>query len=155
MTGVVAGGLHGIVGAMAMSGVRNLTTSLGIVGEPPPEEIADEAARLAGNGSPHGGAVELAHWGYGAAAGAAYGLLPRALGQRRWCGPVYGLATWVLFERVIAPTLGLSSPGERPLAERAAIAFDHVLYGTIVGQVARRRDSAESVLDRAGQPAVR
>lgn len=127
---------RGVVAAMAMSGMRELTTSLGLVRRPPPDEIAEEAAsglfdRL---GVDRDAALELAHWGYGATMGAAYALLPGALRRRRWLGPGYGLATWVFFERVVTRALGLQAPEERPAAERAAIALDHLLYGAIVGR---------------------
>jgi hypothetical protein len=134
--GVTAAAARGVVAAMAMSGMRELTTSLGLVRRPPPDEIADEAApqlfdRLAVD---RDAALELAHWGYGAAMGAAYAFMPVRLRRRAWLGPGYGLATWVFFERVVAPVLRLAPPAERPRAERAAIALDHLLYGAIVGR---------------------
>lgn len=127
---------RGVVAAMAMSGMREFTTSLGLVRRPPPDEIADEAAaglfdRLAVD---RDAALEIAHWGYGAAMGAAYAFVPARLRRRGWLGPGYGIATWVFFERVVAPVLGLEPRGDRPGAERAAIALDHLLYGTIVGR---------------------
>src|SRR5918992_229616 len=120
---------------MAMSGMRELTTSLGLVRRPPPDEIAVEALPALLDRVPdryRDGAIELAHWGYGAGMGVAYGLLPQRVRRRAWLGPAYGLAIWVLFERAVAPALRLRDAGERATGERAAIALDHVLYGTIV-----------------------
>jgi hypothetical protein len=127
---------RGTVAAMAMSGMRELTMSLGLVGRPPPDEVAAEGLPGMFARVPmryRDGAIELAHWSYGAGMGIAYGLLPRSLRRRSWLGPAYGLATWAVFERAVAPALGLRAASERPVAERAAIALDHVLYGTIVG----------------------
>jgi hypothetical protein len=127
---------RGVVGAMAMTGMRRVTVGLGLVPKPPPVEIATEGmpslfSRVPANLREE--AVELAHWGYGAAAGAAFGALPPVLRCHRWSGPLYGLATWAFYEAVVTPALGLSGPKQRSTAERAAIIADHLLYGAIVG----------------------
>ena len=120
---------------MAMTGMRRVTTGLGLVGQTPPEEIATEGfpglfARIPVQHRDE--AVELAHWSYGAFAGAAFGLLPRSLRASPWAGPAYGLAIWAGFEAGLAPLLGLRDSGQRTLRERVSIAADHVLYGAIV-----------------------
>ena len=120
---------------MAMTGMRSVTTKLGLVDETPPEAIVIEAApRLLGRVPPgtRPVALELLHWTYGAAAGAAFGGLPARVRARSWSGPVYGLVTWLAFEAGIAPALGLARTKERRPLERAALAADHVLYGAIV-----------------------
>jgi len=127
---------RGVVAAMAMTGMRRVTVGLGLVPKPPPVEIATEGVPSIFSLVPadlRGEAVELAHWGYGAAAGAAFGALPPFLRCHRWAGPLYGLANWTFFEAVIAPALGLRGPEQRSAAERAAIIADHLLYGAIVG----------------------
>jgi len=126
---------RGVVAAMAMSGMRRLTTGLGLVDEEPPEQIAREGvpgllARVPPNLREP--AIELAHWTYGGAGGAAFGVLPAALRRRVWAGPAYGLATWLVFETAVAPLLGLRRTRESRPLERAAIAADHVLYGVVV-----------------------
>lgn len=126
---------RGTVAAMAMSGMRELTTALRLVDRPPPDEIAEEGVPglFAPVPQPYReGAIELAHWGYGAGMGIAYGLAPQALRRRAWFGPVFGLAIWGFFERVVAPVLGLRRAEQRPLRERAAVAADHLLYGVVV-----------------------
>lgn len=126
---------RGTVAAMAMSGLRELTTSLGLVDRPPPDEIAKEGMPGVFAAIPkqhRQAAVELMHWGYGAGMGVAYGLAPRALRRQVLFGPAFGLAIWSLHERVIAPLMGLRRAEQRPLRERAAVAADHVLYGVIV-----------------------
>ena len=127
---------RGIVAAMAMTGMRKVTTGLGLLHQTPPEEVAE-------HGLPHlfdridpeyrAEAIELAHWAFGAFAGAAYGFLPRAIRRHVWAGPAYGLASWTLFERVLTPVLGLRPAHHRTLSERAVTAADHVLYGAIIG----------------------
>jgi hypothetical protein len=82
--------------------------------------------------------VELAHWGYGAVGGMTFALLPASLRRRAWAGPVYGLVTWFGFELGLAPLLGLTQAQKLRLAERLALAADHLLYGLVLSEVRRR-----------------
>jgi len=135
MSDVAGSVLRGTVAAMAMSGMRELTISLGLVDRAPPDEIAQEGMPgLLASIPPRyrNGAIELAHWGFGAGMGGACGLTPRAVRRRWWFGPVFGLGVWAFFERLVAPAFGLRRAEDRPLRERAAVAADHVLYGVIV-----------------------
>jgi hypothetical protein len=126
--------LRGVVAAMAMTGVRSLTTGLGIVRVTPPDELGRHGAGapLLGWVPPkrRGAALELAHWAYGAVGGAAFALAPQRARGSRLVGAAYGLALWALFEAVIAPVAGADR--ERPPEERAALAADHVLYGLVL-----------------------
>jgi hypothetical protein len=127
--------LRGAIAAMAMTGMRRVTTGLGLVREVPPEDLFERGAPelLAQIPAERRDAViELAHWAFGAAAGAAFALLPRRAREATWGGPAYGLGIWALFETVGAPLLGLRRPRERSASERAALAADHVLYGFVV-----------------------
>lgn len=129
---------QGAVAAMAMSGLRVVTTALGLVVQPPPEEIMrEEAPRLVGRLPVPWRTVvkELAHWTYGAAGGAVYARLPGWVHRRRWAGVAYGLLVWGAFELVLAPLLDLPHTRERRVREAFALAGDHVLYGVILGQV--------------------
>jgi hypothetical protein len=129
--------VRGVVGAMAQTAMRRVTTGLGLVRRPPPERLALEAvpALIARVPAEHRDqAIELAHWGYGAFAGGVYAFLPGAVRRHAWAGPAYGIAVWLLFEAVLAPTLlGLERTRERPLSERLSLAVDHALYGAVVG----------------------
>lgn len=133
--------LRGAVAAMAMTGMRVLTTELGLVGEPPPQAILRQRARGLLRLVPRQrrrAAIELAHWGYGAGGGAAFAALPQVVRSRRWAGPLYGLVVWVSFEAALAPLLGLSQAKEpRPL-ERAGLAADHLLYGLVLSEFRQR-----------------
>nr|WP_249188108.1 hypothetical protein [Nocardiopsis sp. MG754419] len=122
---------------MAMSGARRLAVGLEMVERTPPESILREGVPAMLRGIPeerHLAAIELAHWGYGAAAGAAFGLLPAGLRRWRLTGPVYGVLSWGLFEVALAPALDLAHAHRAGTRERMALLLDHVLFGLIVGE---------------------
>ena len=120
--------MRGAIASMAMTGMRVLTVSLGLVEQPPPQQLAE--GQLRGR---RRAALELAHWSVGATAGAGYGALPKAWRERSWTGPLYGLAIWTGFEATAA-LLGLPHPEGRGLSQRVAIAADHALYGFILDE---------------------
>ncbi|NUT11266.1 MAG: hypothetical protein HOQ38_12395 [Nonomuraea sp.] len=128
---------------MAMSGLRQLTVSLGLVERTPPESVLRKTAPELFRSVPverRPALVEAVHVLYGSFGGAAFGILPRAVRERRWAGPVYGLLVWAAFETGIAPALGL--PRSRDKApERLALLADHLLYGVVVAASARPRRS--------------
>lgn len=141
---LVHAAMRGAVGAMAMTGMRAFTISMGLLKESPPQAIVRQRAKALFRAAPRGrrrGSIELMHWGYGAAGGAAFALLPDRVRRRAWAGPVYGLVTWLGFEAVIAPALGLSQAKHRRPVERAVLAADHALYGLVLSDTrARPRD---------------
>jgi hypothetical protein len=144
MSEVPHAAVRGVIGAMAMSGMRELTVSLGLVDEPPPRAIARQKSKgifhLVPKKRRHA-AVELMHWGYGTAGGAVFGLLPDSVRRRRWVGPLYGLVLWFGFEAIQAPLLGLKQAKEPRPVERAALAADHVLYGFVLSELRERPQS--------------
>jgi hypothetical protein len=120
---------------MAMTGMRRMTTGLGLLRQPPPEMIATEGVPgLLARVPPRyrDEAIELAHWTYGAAGGAAFGLLPAIARRAAWSGPLYGMLAWLAFEAVLAPVLGLPTKERWHVSDRVAVASDHVLYGLVV-----------------------
>ncbi len=130
--------LRGAIAAMAMSGMRAFTISLGIVEESPPQAIFRQRVQMLIRRVPRKrrrAAVELAHWGYGALGGAAFTVLPKVVRRHAWAGPIYGLVTWAGFEAVIAPALGLTQAKKLRVAERAALAADHLLYGLVLSEI--------------------
>ncbi|NRQ38945.1 hypothetical protein HII36_45070 [Nonomuraea sp. NN258] len=134
-TSIVRSAARGAIAAMAMSGLRQLTTSLGMVKATPPESVIAHTAPRLFQRIPverRQGAVEIVHWLYGAAGGACFGAMPRAVRANPWSGPVFGVLSWVAFETAIAPVLGLPRP-ENTARERIALLADHVLYGVVVG----------------------
>jgi hypothetical protein len=134
-------GLRGVIGAMAMTGMRVFTADIGLVGQTPPEAIAKQRARGLLRKVPRGrrrAAVEVVHWSVGAAGGAAFGALPDAVRRRAWAGPAYGLLMWLGFELGAAPVLGLAQAKRPRPVERAALAADHLLYGFVLSELRRR-----------------
>jgi hypothetical protein len=123
---------------MAMTGMRVITTELGLVEQTPPQALSRQRSRGVRHllrrapRKQHRGLVESAHWAFGAGGGAAFGALPRAMRRRYWVGPVYGLVVWLGFELGIAPALGLSQAKRVRLVDRLALAADHVLYGLVL-----------------------
>ena len=132
---VVRSALRGVVGSMAMTGMRKVTENLGLIDETPPKAIFRQKSkglvRLVPRGKREAG-IALAHWGYGAAAGAGYGAVPERFRDRPGSGPLYGLAVWVGFEALLAPVLGLKQATQVRPVERAALAADHLLYGWVL-----------------------
>jgi len=133
---------RGAVGAMAMTGMRVLTTELGLVEETPPQAVSRrQGARTLLRRAPHKrrrGLIEVAHWVFGASGGALFGALPGGVRRRPWAGPVYGLIVWLGFEIGIAPALGLSQAKRVRAVDRLALAADHLLYGLVLSGTRQR-----------------
>lgn len=136
---VLHASLRGMIAAAAMTGMRALTTSLGLVKATPPRAISDESglSRIV-PARRRRAATELMHWSVGAQGGAVFGLLPDRLRRRSWSGPVYGLLLWLGFEAAIAPRLGLEQATRSRAVERVALAADHALYGFVLSEMRRR-----------------
>ena len=130
-------GMRGVVAAMAMamSGTRSLTHSLGLVGQTPPEAVLHQQApglmaKFPQEKRP--AVTELAHWAFGAVAGAGFALAPARLRNPRWAGAIYGLVVLTGFEAGIAPLLGLSQARQMRPVERLVFLADHVLFGIVL-----------------------
>lgn len=144
--------LRGAVAAMAMTGMRVLTVDLGLVEDTPPQAIIKQRLRGLIRQVPRRrrrAFVELAHWGYGAGGGAIFRLLPRALRDRAWAGPAYGVVVWLGFELGIAPLLDLAQAKQVRAVERAALAADHLLYGFVLSEFRRRPRQARPTASEA------
>ena len=137
------GAARGTVGAMAMTGMRVMTTELGLLEQAPPQAISRQRARGArallrrAPRKQRPGLVEAAHWAFGAGGGAAFGALPSTVRRRPWAGPMYGLVMWLGFELGIAPALGLSQAKRLRPVDRLALAADHLLYGAVLSGMRR------------------
>ncbi len=128
--------IRGVFAAMAMTGMRRMTTGLGLVREPPPDAILRQGFPSLFALIPvenRDEAIELAHWAYGGLAGAAFAALPRRLRRGSWAGPLYGVGIWAVFETGVVPLVFGPGFAARPrVRERLALAADHVLYGLVV-----------------------
>ncbi len=131
MNDVLKGAMRGVIASMAMSGMRVVTTSLGLVQQAPPDQMAGKTARREGPAF-----VELAHWAFGAAGAAVYGALPDAVRRQAWTGPAYGIVVWMGFQAA-APVLGLPHAKDPKVLERIATAADHALYGYVLSETKR------------------
>jgi hypothetical protein len=134
---VAHAGLRGAIAAMAMTGMRAFTVDMGIVEQTPPEAVVNKRARGLIRQVPRTrrrAAIEMLHWSYGAVGGAAFRTLPDGIRLKRWAGPAYGFMFWLGFELGIAPLLGLSQATKLRVAERTALAADHLLYGLILSE---------------------
>ena len=139
MSDVLDGAMRGTVAAMAMTGMRVLTVSLGLVKEPPPQQVFRRRATGVMRFAPRKkrrAVIELFHWGVGAVSGAAYGALPDKVRRQPWTGPLYGMVVWTGFQAA-APMLGLPHAKSPRLLERAATVGDHVLYGFVLSDTKR------------------
>jgi hypothetical protein len=147
---LIRAGARGLVGAMAMTGIRTLTGNVGLVQETPPEAIVGKHAPEPVQRLPverRTALTEAAHWSYGALAGLGYSVLPRKIRSLPWFGPAYGLAIWLGFEAVIAPLLAVR-PTRRRLLGRLVIALDHAVYGIVVaGRLAPDPDVVQRPAD--------
>lgn len=131
---------RGTIAAMAMTGARRFTTDAGLVEETPPRAIFRQRVPGLARTFPRRRRrmmQELCHWGYGAAGGAVFRMLPDGVRRRPYAGPLYGLAVWVGFEMALAPVLGLEQAKRRRLVERGALAADHALYGLVLTETRR------------------
>ena len=138
---IAHGALRGVIGAMAMTGMRAFTVDFGLVEEPPPRAIIRQRAEGLLRRLPRNrrrGAVELFHWGYGAGGGAAFAVLPESMRGKPWAGPAYGLSVWLAFELAVAPGMGLKQARSVRPVERAALAIDHLLYGFVLSETRRK-----------------
>jgi len=142
---------RGVIAAMAMSGMRKVTTELGLVERIPPERVALEGVPALVERIPPERrelAIELAHWLYGGIGGAAFGSLPERLRRQTWSGPLYGVGVWLGYEIAVAPLFGLHRKRGPSAAERAALVVDHMLYGIVVASTPWPQEAGGSEVTR-------
>ena len=127
-----------------MSGVRNITSELGLIREAPPAGLAKRASRSRLRRVPkrlRKPLVEVLHWQVGALGGATFAVLPDHVRKQAWAGPAWGVLIQSGFGLVIAPALGLRQARRPSLREQAALMADHLVYGYVLSDLPRgRRD---------------
>lgn len=135
--GLVAGVIAGVVATAAKSFAEKMYPPR-THGEPePPELLAEKIAGHHLDDATLNTASEAIHWGFGAAAGAAYGALaeffPAATAKE---GATFGLALMTLTHESALPAMGLSAPvEEQTTREHTSEAATHVLYGVVAERV--------------------
>jgi hypothetical protein len=113
-------------------------------GKPPPEAVSErpnDAAVQAGVLPPsfRGPAMVTEHIGFGAAAGALYGLLSTAIRPTPVTGVLTGLAIWLTSYKGWIPALHIMPPPERDERGRqAALVIAHIAYGLSLAATYRR-----------------
>jgi hypothetical protein len=130
------GGLGGAIGAACMTALRMAARRRGMIQKTVSQAAEEWLARRTGAhvlNEPvvHHVADQALHWGYGAALGAAYGLVAR--GRRAsglGGGALFGAATWVVGSWLLMPLLGVKRPAWRKnVAENAVDLGAHLLFG--------------------------
>jgi uncharacterized membrane protein YagU involved in acid resistance len=125
--------LRGVIGAMAMTGLRVFALHAGFIREDPPSRLVRKK-----RGRRPRWVVELVHWAMGGVFGIGFGVLPEQLRRRRWSGPVYGLIVWMGFDTVVAPAFGLTERDWPKGRERTVFVADHLLFGLVLNEMRAR-----------------
>ena len=133
MREIIHAKLRGVIGAMAMTGMRVFAVHAGLIREDPPSRLVRKR-----KGRQSRWVVELVHWGMGGLFGIVFGLLPESLRRRAWSGPVYGVLVWLGFETFVAPLFGLKQRGWPKGRERAVFIADHLLFGFVLNEMRER-----------------
>ena len=147
----ISGGLAGLVATAPMSavmlGLRRLLPRVEQYALPP-RQITVAATRKAGVEEHFDEPVSslmtvLAHFGYGAAAGALYAPLSRrAPLPPVAAGIAYGLVVWTTSYLGLLPALGLISPAiNHPARRNALMIVAHVVWGAALALLLERLDA--------------
>ena len=131
--GLAAGLVAGLVATAAKTAAEMLFPPR-VHGEEDPAEVLAE--KVAGHELDHATktkAGKAIHWGFGAAAGAAYGALaefyPAATAKE---GATFGLTLMALTEETALPAIGVAEPMEdQTPRERTSEATSHLVYGLV------------------------
>ena len=133
MSEIIHAKLRGVIGAMAMTGMRVFAVHAGLIREDPPSRLVRKR-----RGRRPRWMVELIHWAMGGVFGIGFGLLPDEIRRRRWSGPVYGLLVWLGFDAGVAPALGLTERDWPKGRERAVFVADHLVFGFVLNEMRSR-----------------
>jgi putative membrane protein len=146
MKGLLAGLMAGLVATAAKSLAEKVYPPR-VHGEPePPDVLAEKIVGHPLHGQSKVVASEAIHWGFGAAMGAAYGMLaevyPAVTAQE---GANFGLVLMSLTHETALPAMGLAaSANEQSSREQSSEAATHVVYGVVAERV---RSSVRKMLD--------
>jgi uncharacterized membrane protein YagU involved in acid resistance len=148
------GALSGMIGALAMTGIRILLVETGMVSEPLPHKVERRLALRIGIADHMGAHQEdlLAqgqHLALGATFGVGYSLLRRRLRlPSATAGPLYGLAVYAVNIVGIGPALDLTrAPWKDEPPAVARQIFIHLIYGFVTVKMIRRLAEERAVPD--------
>ena len=139
-TEVLRGARRGAVGAMAMTGMRVVTTEARAGRGTPPQAVSRQPGGARGSAS--SGAAPAASrldrdralglWGRRRRSGRN---APKTVRARWLTGPAYGLLGWLGFELGIAPMLGLKQAKRVRPVDRLVLATGHPIYGLVLSEL--------------------
>jgi hypothetical protein len=138
------GALGGIVGALAMTGIRTLLVATGIVSKPLPHKVERRMAMQLGVNDRLGAHSEdllaqAQHLALGATFGVGYSLLRYLLDFPSSAGPLYGLFVYAVNVAGLGPALDLNRPPWRDDPPNVARQiFIHLIYGIVTAVMVRR-----------------
>lgn len=144
LRGAVAGTLATAFMSVIMLGAKKL----GLMGGMPPEKITAKLLNRAGvrrGAAQQDALATLLHFGFGAAAGAGFGVVaPGRVVVRVPAGMAYGAAIWGVSYLGWVPALGIMAPAHRDRADRqVAMLAGHLIYGATLALLAGMRTSSQ------------
>ena len=144
MDALLRGGLAGLAGTAAMSGLMAAGHAAGLLGTPPPEVITERVQEAAGvrDDLPEPAFTAswvAAHAAFGAAAGAGYAVVrPLLPASALAAGLLWGGAVWAVSYLGLMPALGLYPPPGRDAPGRVGVMVAaHGVYGVTVASAER------------------
>lgn len=141
---LLLGGIAGVLATLPQSGVVWGMRRAGVYQRrPPPEVIVEDLTSKTGSPPPgpaRSAPVKLAaHFGFGAAGGAGYGLLTSVVPVHPLTGVLTGLGIWKGSYDGWIPALGIMPPPEEDEQGRVVtMVLAHVAYGLALALVLRR-----------------
>lgn len=140
LRGAAAGTSATVFMSMVMLGAQQV----GLMGGMPPGKITARLLNRGGvrrSGGQQDALATLLHFGFGAAAGAGFGVVaPRRVTIRVPAGMAYGAAIWGVSYLGWVPALGIMAPAHRDRSDRQAMMLAaHLVYGAALGLLARGR----------------
>lgn len=138
---MVAGAFAGFGATAVMSAVMLAARAMGISAELPPSRIADKAVaevrQRPATRAEEQALATVAHFGFGAAAGALYGALARGIRPGPLApalGTTFGTAVWLVSYQGWVPALGILPPASRDQPGRVGtMLVAHWVYGAVLG----------------------
>jgi glycine/D-amino acid oxidase-like deaminating enzyme/nitrite reductase/ring-hydroxylating ferredoxin subunit len=140
------GALGGAVATLAMSAAMVVQKKLGAMGEHPPKKIVRSLRRRSGifgtSEAKDNVATLLAHWGFGVASGALFGLLHRrshGTARASLLGAGYGAAVWAVSYYGWIPALRIMRAPHRDRPGRpTSMVAAHLVFGSVLGAFVER-----------------
>lgn len=130
------GAVSGLAGTAGMSALMLVAGRRGLLGEQPPQTIAERAVHVGGGEQPPAPVNRAlgvgAHLAFGLGAGAAYALLPDRLPpQARGC--LWGLGIYAASYQGWVPALGALPKASEDRRDRVAVmVLAHLAYGSVL-----------------------